>query len=348
MPAQRDGGHNRRTHPIIFLAALAIAGLVLSPFVTPITLALITAYILRPIVKRLETHTRSYSLALGIIVIAIAVPIIALLSYVSSNAVLFFSEIAGLGNTIRAIISYFSAAVAAMGLEAYADYLLGAQSITAKLTAYFVGVASDFVRNVPVYVLDFVIYLYAAHHFMKNGKKSVEFIRQYAKTLPKEDEHFLSNILEGLKRGFDVLFLSYITMSVIITITSYIIYAVFGVPHAFLLAILTGLFGFLPVLGVWMVYVPAAAYMYYLGNTFAAAGILASCAIVLSAIMPFALQPYLGAKKTGASEITILFGFFAGPIVLGAKGIILGPILLILAETIIVGYMKYRIEGMKK
>jgi len=55
--------------------------------------------------------------------------------------------------------------------------------------------------------------------------------------------------MKGLKKSFDVLVMSYVTMSFIVFVLSLIGYIIFGVPHAFILAVLTGLFGFLPVFG---------------------------------------------------------------------------------------------------
>lgn len=345
MPESKKLSHEPRSHPFIFLAAVAVAGILIYPFITPLILSVITAYVFNPIVKRLEVHTRSYHLALGILVIIIGFPIIFAVSYLSSNAALFLQDIAGFGDKLNAVISAVSNAIAGIGFGTYAGYFLSAQDITSKITAFTINLVLDFVKSIPFFLLSFVIYLYATYHFMRNGHKIIDFIKTYASPLPSEDEHFLSSILRGLKRSFDVLFLSYITMSLIITAVSFVGYFVLGVPHAFLLAILTGLFGFLPIVGVWMVYVPIAAYMYYIGNIFAAAGIMVFGVVVLTIFIPFILQPYLGAKKSGVSALTILLGFFSGPIIFGAKGLLLGPILFVITETIIVEYMRYRVSG---
>jgi predicted PurR-regulated permease PerM len=344
MPESKKLPHDPRSHPLIFLAAVVVAGILIYPFITPLILSVITAYVFNPIVKRLEVHTRSYHLALGIIVIIIGLPIIFAVSYLSSNAALFLQDIAGFGDKLNAVISAVSDAIAGIGFGTYAGYFLSAQDITSKITAFTINLVLDFVKSIPFFLLSFVIYLYATYHFMRNGHKIIDFIKTYASTLPSEDEHFLSSILRGLKRSFDVLFLSYITMSLIITAVSFVGYFVLGVPHAFLLAIITGLFGFLPIVGVWMVYVPVAAYMYYIGNVFAAAGIMVFGVVVLTIFIPFILQPYLGAKKSGVSALTILLGFFSGPVIFGAKGLLLGPILFVITETIIVEYMRYRVS----
>jgi len=119
------------------------------------------------------------------------------------------------------------------------------------------------------------------------------------------------------------------------------------VPYAFLLAILTGLFGFLPVFGTWMVYVPAAAYMYYIGNTFAAGGIIVFGVLILTIFIPMFLQPYFGSKQSDVNPLAIFVGFFSGPIIFGAKGLLIGPIIAVVLQTIIHEYIIFRIENEK-
>lgn len=347
MPALNFSDESR-SHPFIFLVAMVVAGILIYPFITPLILAVITAYIFMPIVEWLKVRTRSYNIALSILVIIIGLPIIFAVSYLSSNIALFLQDIAGFGNQLNAVIKDISDTIAGAGLGAYAGYFLSAQDITSRTTALTISLAMDFVSSIPFFLLSFVIYLYATYHFMHNWHKIIDHIKAYAASLSQEDEHFLSSIQRGLKMSFDVLFLSYITMSVIVTAVSFIVYSVFGAPYAFLLSILTGLFSFLPILGVWMVYVPVSAYMYYTGNVFSAAGIMIFGVVILTLFMPFILQPYLGAKTSGVSSLTILLGFFSGPVIFGAQGLLLGPILFVIMETIIVEYMHYRISEHEK
>lgn len=343
--SSRRLSNKSRSHPLVFLTAVVVAGIMIYPFITPLILSVITAYVINPVVRRLEAYTHSSNTALGILVIIIGLPIIAAVSYIYTNIALIFQNITGFGDKLKEIISALSAAVVEMGFGEYASYFLGAQDMTSRIIAIIIGIASDFVQSVPFLMLEVVVYLYATYHFMSGGHKIIDFIRTYASTLNDEDEHFFSSIMTGLNRGFDVLFLTYFTTSIIVTAASFIVYYVFGAPYALLLAVLTGLFAFLPIFGVWMVYIPAAAYMYYTEDMFAAAGIMVFGFAILTIFIPFILQPYMGAKKSGVSALTILLGFFSGPIIFGAKGVLVGPILFVILETVIVEYMRYRISG---
>lgn len=336
-----------RSHPAIFLVAIGIAIVMISPFITPLILAAITTYILRPIIKRIESYTLLSHIAIGILMFIIALPIVFAFSYLSINAGEIFGDIAGLGDKITAIISSFSDYISAAGLGTYTNLPVEASEVTAFLTSIGLGLASDLITSIPMLLLEIVIYLYATYYFMSYGHKVVDSVRSYAATLQKEDEQFISSIMKGLKKSFDVLVMSYVTMSFIVFVLSLIGYYIFGVPHAFVLAVLTGLFGFLPVFGTWMVYVPAAAYMYYSGNIFSAVGVLAFGLVVLTIFIPMVLQPYFGSKQSDVNPLTIFIGFFSGPIIFGAKGMILGPIILVVVHTIIHEYMVFRIETEK-
>jgi len=336
-----------KTHPAIFLVAIGVAAIMIYPFITSLTLAAITTYILRPIIKKMEEHKLFSPITLGILTILIGIPIILAVSYLMTNIGQIFGDITGLSGKINDIISVFSDTISSMGLGTYTDLPLGAKEMTAKFSSIAISLVSGFVTSIPLLVLDIVIFLYATYYFMRNGPEIIRGVKNYASTLPEEDEKFISSIINGLRKSFDVLIIAYIGMALILSTFSFIIYYIFGVPHAFLLAILTGLFGFLPVFGTWMVYVPTAAYMYYTGNTFAAEGIMFFGVIILSVFIPMVLQPYFGSRQVDVNPLAIIIGFFSGPIIFGAKGLLLGPIIFVVVQTIIQEYISFRTETEK-
>lgn len=336
-----------RSHPAIFLVAIGVAAVMIYPFITPLILAAITTYMLRPLMKKIESHKLFSHLVLAIVTIFIGLPIILVVSYIISNTSQIFESITGLRDDITHMISAFSNTISTIGLGRYTGVPMGAQEMTARLTSIAISIASGIISTVPILLLDIVIFLYATYYFTRYGHRIIKTVYDYASTLPDEDEKFISSIIKGLKKAFDVLVLSYITISLILAIFSFIGYYIFGVPHAFLLAILTGLFGFLPVFGTWMIYVPAAIYMYYTGNLFATAGILVYGILILSIFIPMFLQPYFGSKQSDVNPLAIFIGFFSGPIIFGAKGLLIGPIIFVVVQTIIYEYIMFRTESEK-
>lgn len=147
MPESKKLFHERRSHPLIFLAAVSVVGIMIYPFIVPLILSVITAYVFNPIVKRFEVHTRSYHIAIGVMVIIIGLPIIFAISYLSANATLFFQDIAGFGDKLKEVISAVSNAIAGIGFGTYAGYFLSAQDITSKIIGFTISLASDFVKR---------------------------------------------------------------------------------------------------------------------------------------------------------------------------------------------------------
>lgn len=58
-------------------------------------------------------------------------------------------------------------------------------------------------------------------------------------------------------------------------------------------------------------------------------------------IMPeIFLRPYIGSRQMDEHPLIIFTGFLAGPLTLGLKGIILGPLILILTKEFITDYSR--------
>lgn len=333
---------NNRTQPVVFLVTIGIIVIMIYPFITPIIIAAITTYMLDPMIKKLERYRYLYHITLIFIIVIAGLLLLSSIFYISRNVGQVLDDISGLGEKISATVSTLSAMTSKAGFGKYTNLSIYAGDMTGKLTYYAINTISDIVTGIPMMILNIIIYLYTLYYLMRNRHKVIKGVNDYISTLTDEDGQFASSIVRGLKKSFDVLILSYVTMSIIITVISFIGYYIFGVPHALLLAILTGIFSFLPIFGVWMVYVPVAVYMYSIGNIFAAGGVFMFGIIVLTFLLPMILQPYLGSQKSNVHPLTIFMGFFSGPIIFGAKGIFLGPIILVIAETIIFEYIELR------
>src|SRR3990170_6469956 len=182
-----------RSHPAIFLAAIGIAAVMIYPFITPLILAAITTYMLRPLMKKIESHRLFSHLALGIVTFFIGLPIVLVVSYIITNTSQIFENIIGLRDDITYIISAFSGTISTIGLGRYSGLPLGVQEMTAKLTSIAINIASSIVSTIPFLLLDIVIFLYATYYFSRYGHRIIKTVHDYASTLPDEDEKFISS-----------------------------------------------------------------------------------------------------------------------------------------------------------
>lgn len=109
----------------------------------------------------------------------------------------------------------------------------------------------------------------------------------------------------------------------------FVLNVVFGVPLAIVLAVVTFLIGFFPLLGEWAIYIPVVIYLFVFANSPVSAGIYLAIGLALTASSSLFIRPKLAAA--GARH----FGFYwmllalvSGVYTFGIPGIVLGPAIL--------------------
>ena len=93
---------------------------------------------------------------------------------------------------------------------------------------------------------------------------------------------------------------------------------------------LYGLASLIPVVGITLVWLPAAAYLIATGNLAGGIGIAVWC-IVSNLFMDNVISPKIVAGKTRLHPLFILFGVLGGVQLFGLFGIILGPTIIALS-----------------
>lgn len=327
----------------MLLAAIIILGAItIRPFFMPILLAVITAYVLHPLVNGLRKLLKSYHLALIITTALVALPFALIIVYSINGLSPLVREIGDLNEEISKALTIIENYLSDYGFDTFAANL---KAMTGSLTSLLKGEITTFVYKIPMLLLQTTIYLFSTYYFLKDGINIVRFFQRYVDTLEYKEKRMVESIMLGLKNSFDVLFISYISVSVIVTIFAWVGFSLLDIPYATVLALLSGIFGFLPIFGVWMVYGSVGLYEVLQGDITTAVMVILFGVFFLNIIPDFVIKPMVGSRTGKVHPLTILLGFFAGPIVFGINGFLLGPILLVILDTVVMSYMKYCIEG---
>lgn len=327
-----------RPHTLIFSAILLVGLVFILPFSMTLLVSAITAYVLYPLVHGLQKFVRIYNLALILSLLIIILPFAMFFKYVAGDVTPILHEIQSFSGEINTLLEFARIQLSAFGLG---EYALGIQDVISKVTDYLIAEAQVFVRNIPSLLLNIAIYIFATYHFIKDGGSIVGYINEFIDSIEKEEQVLFRSIMTGLKKSFDVLFISYVAMAAVTAVLAWMGFYVLGVPYAAFLGLLCGIFAFLPIFGVWMVYIPAAIYEYTIGNINSAIYVVLYGVLILTLFTDFAIRPALGVRKTGVSPLTIFLGFFSGPAIMGASGVIIGPIVFVLVETVLKEYIDF-------
>ncbi len=181
--------------------------------------------------------------------------------------------------------------------------------------------------------LGFVLMLFVVYYLLRDGDRSIEWIIDVApmkntvcrRVFVRVDDttwgvvvgHLLVAVLQGLIGGVGLF--------------------VAGVPSVVFWTFAMIVFALLPLVGAFVIWGPAAAYLVSVGRSQAALFLLLYGLLVVSLIDNYA-RPILIDREAHLNPAVILIGVFGGTYAIGMTGLFLGPIVLAVFVTTITAF----------
>lgn len=320
----------------IFLGAALLATIIatwlLWPYADAILWALFTAYFLHYFADHLNAkiNNRTITTALMILLLVGFVSTISLAIITTANSDQIttvsqrFSGI--LDNAVDKFIQFFDLPTS-----------LGTDLKTA--IRGFTSLSSDRVINVlselPEILINIVIYFVVSAFLVKDGKEFKNKLFEVLGNLPDEYRHIAISVVRSIDQLFRGVFLTYLTVALVVGALAAAGFYVMGVDLPLIWGLIIGIFAFFPVVSAPMVYVPLA--LLYISEGFFWWGviILSYGVLVLNTLPEVLLRPYLASHQTQEHPLLLFVGFIIGPLVLGLKGIILGPMILVVTKNLL-------------
>jgi predicted PurR-regulated permease PerM len=178
------------------------------------------------------------------------------------------------------------------------------------------------------------IFLFTAFYVLIDADRILEYLR--GRVPPRYSE--LSDALETNVRGvlYGAIYSTFVTQ-ILKSVIIFVMNIVFGVPLAGVLAILSFIIGFFPIVGSWSVYVPVAAWLLIFQNSPAKAIAMATIGFTVNTLyISTFLRPKLAAERSKVLNFYwMLVGLITGVYTFGLVGILLGPMLIGLLKAIL-------------
>lgn len=319
---------------VIIFIALAI--LIAKPYLGAVVLALLTAFIVEPLYRRLRPHVRWPTLAASIMLVFVLLVIVAPIAFVVWQTI----------DELAAIVEFFSDPEQVQ--QQFGNLLanLGADPSRATEIMTMVGervagfIASAIVPTITFLfkaLLDLVVYLFVLFFAIRDGRAWVEDLKEYIPLSP-EDKDLL---FEGARDSVWAILMGTFVVSVFQGAVAGLGWWLFGFPAPVFWGFVMVLLSVLPFLGPFMVTIPAAGYALYQGDYFSGIGLLIWTLSVV-ALSDDVLRPYLIGRGSGAHPVFILVGILGGVALFGIAGFIIGPLVFALLVPIIDVWAKRR------
>ena len=325
---------------ILGVAFLLVLGslLVVYPFLDSLILGAATAYLLRFTHQKLNKKLKNDILSSIIVISSVMGTILIALFLFINN----FYDI------------LYSLNIFAQDLQQNVNNIVELLQLPENFRAQvigFIGTLSVGLENylrstlasIPMVMVHLGIYLVTAIYLYKDGGKIKRKTFHVIESLPNEEQKIAKTLITSIDSIFRGIFLTQFTVAVIIGIMTGIGFYLIGLvtsPIAFTLfwALVIAIAALLPIVAGFMVYAPLGFYYLLFGEPVKGTLILGFGTLVVNILPEIFLRPYIGAKQLNEHPLIIFVGFIAGPLTLGLKGIVLGPVLLILCKEFILNY----------
>ncbi|HEY4505654.1 MAG TPA: AI-2E family transporter [Candidatus Paceibacterota bacterium] len=317
----------------LFLLVTALIFFIFLPFLEVLVLSVIFAVLLTPLYERVSKDMYGKKgpaafLVILLFTLVIIAPLVLLGGLIldeardvytnlsSQNQADYVQKLTGIiEGPIKSFYPTFSLNLGEIA-SAGADWLVG--HLTAVLSKVF-SIATGL-----------ILMLISLYFFLRDGAKFKKILVKLSPLNDKYDEQIFAKIKLTISATMKGVLLVAIIQGVLACIGMLI----FGVPNAILWGSISAIASLVPGLGTAIVFIPAVAYMFILGNTAFAIGLIVWGVVVVGLVDNF-LTPYLYSREIEVHPLITLFAVLGGLIVFGPIGFIFGPLVVALFFSLI-------------
>ncbi|OCT11922.1 sporulation integral membrane protein YtvI [Paenibacillus pectinilyticus] len=307
---------------------------------TPIFLALIIFMMIEPLARFLNRKGMRKSLASAI---STLVFVLIILGALAGAAVIFTSQIMSLVDKIDDYQAIFNDQIVNRISDLTDRFQTLPPDVIAKAKDYagqFAGKASTFLvaflsglvsslTSFSTFMFNFIVGIILAYFLSIEIESWKRLASEQTPNTFKSAFFFLrENVVKGI--------VSYIkAQAKLISLTFIVIFIallVLNVNNAFSIALLSGVFDVLPLLGVSTLFIPWIIYLFIVGNTTLAIWLSALLLVVI--LVRQIMEPKITGESLGVSAFTTLAFMIISLSLFGVAGVILSPVLIILIKAL--------------
>jgi len=175
--------------------------------------------------------------------------------------------------------------------------------------------------NLLTFVINFFFMLLIIFFLLLDGRKLITFIVDLS-PLPKEQDE---KLIQKFKEMAGAILIGNGLAGVIQGFLGGIVFAVFGLNSPFIWGVVMAFLAFLPILGIGVVFLPAALYLFIKGRILS--GLFFICFyIILSFGMEYIFKPKVVGDRVKMHTLLVFLAIIGGMKIFGILGIIYGPL----------------------
>jgi predicted PurR-regulated permease PerM len=321
---------------VLFISTLLLiyfCYLLTRPFLPALAWAVVLAILAHPIHSWIRKHIPNDSLATGLCVLIVAMFIVAPATFIFQEILyqarmsLEYIESGKLTKTFQSALDGNST------LSKYSNWImsqLNLEESTAQLNTLLGKGISKLVGGSALGIVSLLISFLFLFYFLRDRRPITDFIRSLLPLSEGETDRIFV-------RMYDTLFATIygtLTVATLQGTLGGLMFWALGLPAPLLWGVIMGLLSIVPVLGSFVIWIPAAIFLAIQGS-WTKAVILTFWGTIVIGLIDNLIYPIVVGKRLRLHTITVFIAIVGGLILFGASGLILGPVILTLTDATI-------------
>lgn len=320
-----------------FLISIFLLGWLLWPFLSIIVIAAVVTGIFSPfygfIIRKGDISPAIASVLTCFLIFCILfVPIVFFVSVLSAEAYDLYlaAKDALISQQINTLMANSKILEMANNLLANFNIKITGEELNSYISdiAKFVGLflydqARSIASNMLAFIINFFLMLLVIYYLLIDGGKLISFIVNLS-PLPNNQDEIL---LKKFKDMAGAILIGNGLGGLIQGVLGGIVFSIFGLHSPFLWGVIMGLLAFLPIIGIGIVFIPAAIYLFLKGRI-AASIFFIVFYVILSGGVEYLFKPKLVGQRVKMHTLLVFLAIIGGLKLFGILGIIYGPLVI--------------------
>lgn len=314
----------RSTLAVASVIGIALCALIAWPFLGAITWALTLAILFAPLQAKLEKIVKHPNIAAlvstAIVVVVLVVPAVFVVERLIAEAaagILSLQARLESGDLQNLLDSHPTLAPLGDWINGQFDL----PSMMASIATWLSNIGANFVRGSLLQVAEVLITFYLLFYFLRDRLAATTMITEWLPLTPPETKLLFRRVFETVHA---TVYGTFAVAAVQGTLGG-LMFWVLGLPTPLLWGLVMGLLSIVPVLGAFVVWIPAAILL-VLDGSWARAVILSAWGGIVVGGIDNVLRPMFVGNRLRLHTIPAFISIIGGLVLFGAPGFILGPL----------------------
>lgn len=298
--------------------------LLAKPFFPALAGALALAVLFAPLHRQLESHVKHPNLAATISILVIAIIVVVPATFVADRIIGEATQVATTMKTMvetgewrRAFEDHPRIAPIGRWIAQYFDV----PGLVRTASSWLTNIAASFVRGSILQLIGVVLTFYMLFYFLRDQCVALDSFRSLSPLSKAEMNRLFGEIFDTVHATVYGTF----AVAAVQGVLGGLMFWWLGLPEPMLWGVVMGLLAVVPVLGAFVIWIPAAIFLALEGSGGKALLLTIWGAIVVGGIDNL-LYPMLVGRRLKMHSIVAFVSIVGGLIVLGPSGLILGPV----------------------